>query len=158
MKDHAFLKHAAVYGLANMLIRAGSFVLVPLYLHAMAKAENGVVEILDRLAETVGTMLLIGGLRQALLTFYQQTDDEQERRRVFSAAMLLVVVFCAVIGGSALAFAQPMTLLLATERGTISPNLLRLAVLAILLEPFSLMPLALIQSRVHSGKFLVVSV
>jgi O-antigen/teichoic acid export membrane protein len=103
-------------------------------------------------------MLLIGGLRQALLTFYQQTDDEQERRGVFSAAMLLVVVFCAVIGGSALAFAQPMTLLLATERGTISPNLLRLAVLAILLEPFSLMPLALIQSRVHSGKFLVVSV
>src|SRR5260370_15779713 len=102
MKETAFLKHAAVCGLGNLLVRAGSFILVPLYLHAMTKSENGVVEILDRLAETVGTMLLIGGLRQALLAFYQQTDDEQERKKVFTGAMLLVFTFCTVIGGAAL--------------------------------------------------------
>jgi O-antigen/teichoic acid export membrane protein/asparagine synthetase B (glutamine-hydrolysing) len=158
MKEHAFLKHAAVYGLASMLVRAGSIVLVPLYLHTMDQEENGVVEILDRLAETVGTVLLIGGLRQALLTFYQQTDDEQERRKVFGSAMLLVFAFSAVIGGAALAFAQPITELLATKNGAIPPNLLRLAVLAILLEPLSLMPLSLVQSRVQSSTFLVISV
>ncbi len=157
MKDLAFLKHAAVYGMANMLVRAGSFILVPLYLHSMSQAENGVVEILDRLAETVGTMLLIGGLRQALHTLYQQTDDEVERKKIFGAAMLLVGCFCATIGGAALVGAGPLTDLLATDNGKIAPNLFRLAVLAILLEPLSLMPLALFQIRVHSGRFLVIS-
>jgi O-antigen/teichoic acid export membrane protein len=162
LREHSFLKHAAVYGLANMLIRVGSFVLVPLYLHAMTRAENGVVEILDRLGETVGALLLMGGLRQALLTFYQQTDDEQERRKVFGAAMLLVLCFCALIGALAIAFAQPISELLSNNNESINESipsdLLRLAVLAILLEPLSQMPLALIQSRVHSGTYLLISV
>jgi O-antigen/teichoic acid export membrane protein len=162
MPEHTFLRHAAVYGLANMLVRAGSFILVPLYLHTMTQAEYGVVEILDRLGETVGTMLLIGGLRQALLTFYQQTDDDQERQKVFGAAMLLVALSCGLIGALAVTFAQPISELLTTSTESINqsiqPDLLRLAVLAILLEPLSQMPLALIQSRVHSGTYLLVSV
>src|SRR6516164_4312634 len=105
MRETNFLRHAAVYGLANMLVRAASFILVPLYLHTMTQAEYGVVEILDRLGETVGTMLLIGGLRQALLTFYQQTDDDQERQKVFGAAMLLVALSCGLIGALAVTFA-----------------------------------------------------
>src|SRR6516164_11809992 len=123
MRETNFLRHAAVYGLANMLVRAASFILVPLYLHTMSQAEYGVVEILDRLGETVAAMLLIGGLRQALLTFYQQADDEFERRRVFGAAMLLVFVICGVIGGLALIGTIPITDMLAAENERIAPDL-----------------------------------
>src|SRR5260370_26235795 len=72
--------------------------------------------------------------------------------------MVLVLFLSAVVGGVALTFAQPITDMLGTENGTIAPILLRLAVLAILCEPLSLMPLSLVQSRVESRRFLVISV
>ncbi len=87
--SQSFLKHAAVYGLASMLTQAAGFVLLPLYTRYLSPADYGVLEILGRIAETAATVLLFGGFRQALFTFYQQASDEKERRRVVSAAFLL---------------------------------------------------------------------
>ena len=67
MKNQAFLRHAAVYGLATLLVQAAGFVLLPLYTRCMSKVDFGALEVAGRLAETVGTVLLFGGLRQALL-------------------------------------------------------------------------------------------
>ena len=74
MNDRSFVKHAAVYGLASLLVQAGGFVLLPLYTHCLTPSDYGVLEVLGRLAETVGTCLMFGGFRQALLTFYQQSQ------------------------------------------------------------------------------------
>ena len=70
----SFFKHAAVYGLANVFLQGGSFLLVLVYTRCLSPAEYGVLEIVGRLAETVGTFLMFGGFRQALMTYYQQAD------------------------------------------------------------------------------------
>src|SRR5262249_31142827 len=61
MKGQAFLKHAAVYGAANLLLQAAGFVLLPLYTRCLGPRDFGVLEVLGRLGETVSACLLIGG-------------------------------------------------------------------------------------------------
>jgi O-antigen/teichoic acid export membrane protein len=163
--DRSFLKHASVYGLATLLMQAGSFVLLPIYLHCFSPHDFGVLELVGRLAETVGTCLLFGGFRQALLTFYQQADTELDRRRVTSSTLLLTLA-AVLVGGFAAMIVAPAIMsgwstLLDPYRGaaggaTISPDLLRLAVLTILLEPFSLIPLSLIQARLESIRYVAI--
>jgi O-antigen/teichoic acid export membrane protein len=161
--DRSFLKHASVYGLATLFMQAGSFVLLPIYLHCFSPHDYGILELVGRLAETVGTCLLFGGFRQALLTFYQQADTELDRRRVTSSTLLLTLT-AVLAGGYAAMIVAPAILsgwstLLDPDSPagtTISPDLLRLAVLSILLEPFSLIPLSLIQARLKSTRYVVI--
>jgi O-antigen/teichoic acid export membrane protein len=156
MKEQAFLKHAAVYGLASMLTQAAGFVLLPLYTRYLTPSDYGILEVLGRIAETAATLLLFGGFRQALLTFYQQAADERERRRIVSAAFFLAAGAC--LGGIALTLVlvHPLHGLFLTQVSH-RELLLMLAVFGILLEPFTMLPLALLQSRMQSTRFVLVT-
>jgi O-antigen/teichoic acid export membrane protein len=162
ISSRSFVKHALVYGLAGLLVQAASFVLLPLYTRCLTPADYGVLEVLSRMAETVGTCLMFGGLRQALLTFYQQSPDEAGRRQVVATMLGLLGTTVLVGGGLVLASAGPLSGLLNQfmHKGDapISTGLLRLAIAAILLEPFSQLPLALLQARVQSVRFVILNV
>ena len=112
ISSRSFVKHAAVYGLAGLLMQAGGFVLLPLYTHYLTPADYGVLEVLGRMAETVGTCLMFGGLRQALLTFYQQSPDEADRRQVVATMLSLFGTTILLGGGLVLALAGPLSGLL----------------------------------------------
>jgi O-antigen/teichoic acid export membrane protein len=162
ISSRSFVKHAAVYGLAGLLVQAGGFVLLPLYTHCLTPADYGVLEVLGRMAETVGTCLMFGGFRQALLTFYQQSADESERRQVVATALSLFGTTILLGGGLVMALAGPLSEMLNnlmhTNNTGLSSSLLRLAVLAILLEPLSQAPLTLLQARVESMRFVAITV
>src|SRR5579884_4102279 len=157
MKGQAFLRHAAVYGAANLLQQAAGLVLLPLYTRCLCSHDFGILEVLGRLAETVGACLLIAGLRQALLTHYQQADGPLEKARVVSAAHLLVGVLCVAGGGLPLLLAVPLDATLAAHGHPLGVDLVRLAVLTILLEPLTLLPQTLMQARVESLGFVLVT-
>jgi O-antigen/teichoic acid export membrane protein len=158
--DKTFLRHAAIYGLGTLLIHAGSLVLLPIYLNCLTKAEYGFLEVVNRLAETVGTCLLFGGFKQALFTFYQQAPTEADRRRVVMGTFVLVVTAGCIGLVSFLLFRSSLEAVLLEGTHDIErPRLLlMLAVISIIIEPFSLMPLALIQARVESAVYVVVVV
>jgi O-antigen/teichoic acid export membrane protein len=162
INGRSFVKHAAVYGLAGLLVQAGGFVLLPLYTRWLTPADYGVLEALGRIAETVGTCLMFGGVRQALVTFYQQSQDEEERHRVVATTLSLFGTTILVGGGLVVALAGPLSGLLNqfmhTDSSRISAGLFRLAIVATLLEPLTQMPLALIQARVESLRFVTITV
>jgi O-antigen/teichoic acid export membrane protein len=161
MEKQGFFRHAFVYGLANLILQAGGVVLLPLYTRCLNPADYGVLEVLGRLAETVGTCLLFGGFRQALGTFYQQSSGEDDRRRIVVSTLGLFAVTCLVGGAPVLLLADPISgwLSAALEHGgtAIDAGLLRLAVLAVLLEPLTLIPLTLIQARMESTTFVLIT-
>jgi O-antigen/teichoic acid export membrane protein len=161
LSGRSFIKHAAVYGLAGLLVQAGGFVLLPLYTRCLTPADYGVLEVLTRMAETIGTCLMFGGLRQALLTFYQQSPNDAERRQVVASMLSLVGTTVFLGGGVVLAAVGPLSELLNrflhTGEAPISAGLLRLAILAILLEPFTHAPLTLLQARVESVRFVTIT-
>jgi O-antigen/teichoic acid export membrane protein len=162
ISSRSFLKHAAVYGLAGLLVQAGGFVLLPLYTRYLTPADYGVLEVLSRLAETVGTCLMFGGLRQALMTFYQQSPDEAGRRQVAATMFSLLGITVFLGGGLMLLLANPLSRLLNqflhAGDEPIRAGLLRLALLAVLLEPFIQAPLTLLQARVESVRFVSINV
>jgi O-antigen/teichoic acid export membrane protein len=143
----SFLGHAAVYGVATFLMQAAGFVLLPLYLRCLSKEQFGELELVTRLAETAGTLLLFGGFRQALFALYSQAEGEPEKRRVVCSTYLLVGG-CALVGGV-------MACLLPGLAG-VDAVLVRLGVLTVLLEPFSLVPLSLMQARTQSVAYVSV--
>jgi O-antigen/teichoic acid export membrane protein len=162
ISSRSFVKHAAVYGLAGLLVQAGGFVLLPLYTSYLTPADYGVLEVLGRMAETIGTCLMFGGLRQALLTFYQQSPHEADRRQIVATMLSLLGTTILLGGGMMLARAGPLSGLLNrfmhTGGAPISAGLLRLAILAVLLEPFSQAPLTLLQARIESVRFVAITV
>lgn len=147
----SFLKHAAVYGLGTMLVQAASFFLLPIYLRALTPDDYGVLEVVSRLAETLGAVLLLGGFRQALFAQYQQAEDDLHRRRVVTAAFLLLAIAAMVSALVLLLLSQ-----LLPHDSVLSPTLLALAIFGVVVEPLSLLPLTLIQARVESGTYVVV--
>src|SRR5262249_44764021 len=132
-------------------------VLLPLYTRFLTPSDYGVLEVLGRIAETAATVLLLGGFRQALVTFYQQAHDEDERRRVVGAAFTLAAA--ALMLGAVLTFAlvPPLHLVLPLADVTGFERLLTLALFAILLEPFGMLPLALLQSRTQSHRYVSIT-
>jgi O-antigen/teichoic acid export membrane protein len=161
MEQRSFLRHAAVYGLTALLVQAGGFILVPLYTHCLSPADYGVLEVLGRLAETVGICLVFGGMNQALVTFYQQSQTEVQRRRVAGTVLGLLLVISLAGGGVALVLAGPLSDWLCSsirsDHVLLTPSLLRLAFVGVLLEPLCLIPLTLLQTRLQSTTYLFVS-
>ena len=153
MAKSSFLRHAAVYGAGNLLVYAGSFLLLPLYVRCLSGAEFGTLDVLNRLGEVVLLCLLYNGLRQALLAFHNQAQSERERRAVVGSALLLAALLLASGGTLVLFLAGPIGAWLQT-----GIDLLRLAVVAVVLESLTLLLLALAQARLESVFFTAVSV
>jgi O-antigen/teichoic acid export membrane protein len=84
-----------------------------------------------------------------------------ERRQIVSTTLGLFAFTCLLGGGPVLLLADPISGWLSSTLGqghtVIRPGLLRLAILAILLEPWTLLPLALIQARVESTIFVFIT-
>jgi O-antigen/teichoic acid export membrane protein len=151
----SFLKHAAVYGLAAALVQAAGFLLLPMYLRFLGPADYGALEVVTRFAESVSTLLVLGGCRQALFALYKQAEDGDSQRRIVCAAFALVAAFC-LGGGGLLLLAAPW---LASFLGgdALGSWTLRLGVLTILLEPFMLLPLSMLQARMSSLAYVSVT-
>lgn len=158
--DRSFLRHAATYGLSTFLIHASGLILLPIYLYSLMPREYAVLSLVNRIAETVGTFLLFGGFRQALFTFYQQAPDHLEQRRVVTSSYILVI--CGgLVGLITLIGFHPILASSFLSNPEMLPDshlLLALAVISILIEPFSLLPLSLLQARVESIFYTIIVV
>lgn len=150
----SFLHHALIYGLGNILIYAGNFFLLPIYVRYLSEAEYGVLDALHRIGEVLILCLFYNGLRQALFVFHNQTDDPKEKREVIGSVLGITSLFFLFGGGLLFFWSRP----LAVQLGTGSVDTLRLAILTVLLEAFSLLLLALAQARVESTFFVTVSI
>jgi O-antigen/teichoic acid export membrane protein len=107
-----WLKHFFIYGSGVVLMNALPFLLIPLYTHAVAPADYGVVELLNRSQELLLLFISLG-LRATLLTFYQIERDNPERRSaLYSTALQFLAAFSLVILGGAALCAPPLSELL----------------------------------------------
>ncbi|OGG46303.1 MAG: hypothetical protein A3F84_02440 [Candidatus Handelsmanbacteria bacterium RIFCSPLOWO2_12_FULL_64_10] len=89
MFDHLkrLARHTAVYGVGDLLGRAVSFLLVPLYTRRLTTAENGWIGVAFTFIAFAGILYSLG-LNQALLRYFGGGEDEAERRRTFSSALI----------------------------------------------------------------------
>lgn len=89
MFDHLkrLARHTAVYGFGDLLGRAVSFLLVPLYARRLSDAENGLMGVAFTFIAFAGIFYSLG-INQALLRYFGGSEDEAEHRRTFSSAVI----------------------------------------------------------------------
>jgi O-antigen/teichoic acid export membrane protein len=149
MRASSFLKNAAVYGIGNLLVQVAGFILIPLYTRSLTQADYGTLEVLNRTGEILVLCLMVNGLSQAAFTFYKQAETDEERRRAVGTSFALVWVAGAVGGGLVMVAAGPICAWLRVG----DPWLLRLAILALLMEASTVVPMTMTQARVESVLF-----
>lgn len=150
------LKHSGIYGLAQIISRVASIVLLPVYTSYLSPADYGCIAILDL---TVGVLaLLVGpGIAGAVNRFHFDARDEAETGRVWWTGLTLV-------GLLGLALLIPAWLLRGTlARLTLGPDLewgayyYALVLPMLWLTVVGELPSVYLRARKWSGVFLAVS-
>jgi O-antigen/teichoic acid export membrane protein len=151
-RRQSFLRHALIYGLGTVSVQAAGFLLLPVYTRALTPTEYGTLEVLNRLGELAVLFSLVSCVRQAALTFYGRSPDEAGRQRVLGTTTVLVLVLVLAAGLCLMPLARPV----ARALGLGAP-LLRLAVVAAVLDGATIVLLVAAQARQESLAFVGVS-
>lgn len=149
----SFLKNAAIYGLGGVATQIAGIILLPLYTQYLTPIEFGVLDLVNRVGQVILITLMVNGLRMATLTFYQQAENSTEKDSVASSQTALVLLIVLSFGTLSVVFSG----WLAQLAGIKDPDLLSLGIIASLSEALLIVPLALIQARIESTTFVVVS-
>jgi len=146
-----FLTHAFIYGFGGLLNQFAPVILLPLYTNYLSPNDYGVMDIIDRTAFLINTLFVVTGIRLATLTFYKQAQTEEERRKVAITLSLFLWVMVVVAILSTFFLAVPLDSFLGTD----DPELLIFGLITALLGSLVAVPMALMQSRVESLRFVL---
>ena len=146
-----FLYHTLIFGFGGILSYLAPLILFPLYTNYLSTGEYGIWSIIQRVAAFINTVLMIGGIRMAALTFFRQAKSEEERRRV--AVTISLLLWLSVVGAILLAylFARQIDLFLKFD----NPNLLAFGLATSLLESLVIVPMTLTQARLESVRYVL---
>ena len=84
------LRHAFIYGIGGILVKAMGFLLLPLYTHYLSPRDYGALEILD-LSMSLLAMFLNMGITAALLRYHGIADSERAKRKVVGTIFLFTL-------------------------------------------------------------------
>ncbi len=88
-------KHTSIYSIGNVSMRAGAFILLPLYTRYLSVAEYGTLEIMNSTSQIISSFVSVG-LAHATLRFYFEYEDETDRLAVISTSLITSIVVTAL--------------------------------------------------------------
>ncbi len=85
------LKHSSVYSVSEMLRKAVSFFMIPVYTHYLLPSDYGILELLSQILDVTA---MIVGLRigAAMVRFYHHHTIITDKQEVFTTALLFAIV------------------------------------------------------------------
>lgn len=95
----SLLKHASIYTFANLLQRASSFLLLPLYTHYLTAKEYGVYSIVLTIVPVVSIFFSLS-LRSSVVRLYfrYREDDPEKVPKIWGAAFSVVLISTLILG------------------------------------------------------------
>ena len=132
-------RQALVYGIGEVLSKAVSFIMLPLYTSYLTPADYGVVSLVDM---TFNLVAIIAGARltAGIFRFFHKADSVAERNTVISTAFLLIVAAYAIVSTAGFVFAPELSRLLFRHEG--HTDVLRLAAASFLLQGALAVPIS----------------
>lgn len=103
-----FFKDSVIYGLAALLARGISILLLPLYTHALNPSEFGIVDFIAILTNLVLLTVALE-ISQGLARALGDAPSDQERRSYASTALWFTLVAYTLFTVAALALAEPIS-------------------------------------------------
>jgi len=147
-------RHAAVYGLGNLLQRAVSFIMIPFYTHYLAPADYGILQVIVLVVEIVGILTGIG-ISASLYRFYFESDDPRERNTTASTAAITFALPAGVVVAALAVAGDPISRLVFDRPDCAS--LFTIAFASIWFNALVEIGTTYLRIRERSGTFLTVS-
>lgn len=103
-------KNALTYGMGNIAARAGGFILIPLYTHALAISDYGVLATATVVIQILALCMDLGA-RASIIRFTEEGERRSETQAVIGTALainitgavVVSVVVMSIVGGSKMA-------------------------------------------------------
>ncbi len=149
-------RHSIIYGIGSSLGAAGSFLLIPLYTHALSTEDYGAVELLYRLCSILMIVMFLG-VRQAYIRyFFDNRADKVWQETVTGSTMVFVALSCAAI----LAVVLPFEGLVRDEllSGHVTDTVMLLALLWIPCDMFLNVGMTYFQIQMRSIAYVLINV
>lgn len=134
-------KHTAVYGVGNILNRAITFLLLPLYTNILTTADYGILNLIYPFLGLMNVVFMYG-MDSAFMRFFIPEKDEKRRSEVFSTVYISILGSTAVFTGL-LFLLEPV---LARSILGNDNNLLYLAFVILALDGLSFLPVLYFRS------------
>lgn len=80
-------RHSSIYGLANVLDRIVTFVMIPVYTRFLTPADYGILELVYMTTSLISLVVELG-IESAVSRFYFDSDEEEKRNTAVSTAFL----------------------------------------------------------------------
>ena len=111
------ISHGSIYLLGNILRRAISFIMLPIYTRYLTTEDYGTLELLTMIIDFVA---IIVGLRisEGIFRFYGQYAAQAEKDQVVSTAMIMIFILNLVGCALVALFREPLSLLMFGDTGT----------------------------------------
>ncbi len=139
-----------IFGIGGAATQIVSALLLPFYTHYLMPADFGILDLLQRTGSIVVLLLLGHGIRMATFAFYCQTKSPGERQQVFSTIAVILGLVLLLGGLAGVAMAPWLARVLEIE----NPRLVTLGITVVLLEAFTTFPIALMQARADSLRYI----
>ena len=146
-----FLYHTLVFGFGGVLAQLVPLILFPLYTNYLSPTEYGILDMIQRAANLVNTVLMIGGIRLAALTFFRHAKSEEERHKVAVTISLLLWLFVAGAIILAVVFSRQIDVII--KIGDL--QLLAFGMATALLDSLVIVPMTLTQARLESLRYVL---
>lgn len=92
-------KNSAGYTLGNLLLKAFSFFLIPLYTTYLSSEEYGIFNLATGFATLLSSIVSLG-LQYAVVRFYAEYRNNREKLAVLFSSILVIIVICSILVGS----------------------------------------------------------
>ncbi|MCK0161160.1 lipopolysaccharide biosynthesis protein [Allomuricauda sp. F6463D] len=142
-------KQTFIYGLATVLPRVLSFLLVPLYTSVMDPETYGEVSVIFSWF-AIFNVVLAYGMETAFFRFFNKYED---RERVISTSLVSLLISSLVFFGASLLFKQAFASLIAVKE-----SLMVYIILILVLDALTIVPFAWLRAKERSLRYSVVKV
>ena len=143
-------KETAIYGLSTIVGRLLNVLLVPLYTHAMAPAEYGLVATVFSYIAFFN-MLYNHGMDFAFMRFYKEPEDAEAGRVVFSTALASLTVWPLLVSVALHLLAAPLALAAGVPQAL--ADVVKYAAWIMFFDTVALVPFAHLRMRQKAGAF-----
>lgn len=146
--------NALIYGLATVLSRAASLIMLPVYTRLLTPADYGLLHFLDLMVE-VAVILCSAGMTMGVLRFYFKAETTQARNEVLVSAFVLQLGLDLVATVLVVAAAVPISN--NAMGGAATPGMIALAGVNITIGSLAIVPLLKMQADQRATAYVAVS-
>jgi len=149
------VRHTAVYGMGNVLVKALGFFMLPFYTHYLNPVDYGILEILD-LSMTLFGLAINMGLVPAFLRCYAAAESAAEKRKVVSTGCLFVSVTGLLTFLAGLGLVRPASTLIFGPQ--VPATYVMLSFAALILSWMANLPRTYLRALEASGTYTIVDI